>query len=124
MRKCCDVDEIYAASSGYCAPSRGYATQYFDDLAANASLFLRVGNLDCAEMELTPAGVDFQLLASGHLRMDDGQRFRVDVHPDFYCLDDFVRFDGDDLPETINQVHTHTHTHTAIDVIRRCRLFF
>ena len=103
IRKCCDLFEVYAAQSGFCSPGRGYATQYFDDLKANKSIFLRFGNMDCSELELTPPATDFELTPTGHIRMTDADKFDILVGPESYCLDDFVRFTDDDLPETVNQ---------------------
>lgn len=101
VRKCCDLNEVYAVANHSCIPKQGYATQYFDDLLSDDQLFFRVGLLDCPDQQQAPV---FQLTPSGDLRikmddMPDDSDWQVVTE---YCLDDFVVFFDDELPETIN----------------------
>ena len=100
LRKCCDQQEVYLAQEGYCsADSQGLSTEYMNDLKDNESLFLRIGNIDCADMELTPEGTNFTLLPNGNILMDDYDAFTVQLHSDFYCMDEFLSYDEYNEPE-------------------------
>ena len=104
VRKCCDLNEAYSVANHSCISKQGYATQYFDDLLSESGdkLFFRVGLLSCPDQT---QAADFELEPSGHLRIkmdDESDWIEQLLSPDDYCLDDFVVFFDDDLPETIN----------------------
>ena len=105
LRKCCDQKDVYLAQEGWCGPAtRDVSTEYMNELKANDSVFLRIGTLDCFDaMELTPIGTEFSLMANGHILMDDHDSFAVHLHSDFYCLDDFVNYNNDQVPEVMSQ---------------------
>ena len=102
IRKCCDTNEVYSVANHSCMAKTGYATQYFDDMASQkGDIFFRIGLLDCPDQQ---QAAEFELTPSGRLRYrldDDGGVDWAGETAD-YCLDDFVVFFEDDLPETIN----------------------
>ena len=102
IHKCCDLNEVFSIANHSCMEKQGYATQYFDDLLSDDTFFLRVGLLPCAN-QMQP--VDYELTPSGRLRIkmdDDSEWLEQLLDAEDYCLDDFVVFYDDDLPETIN----------------------
>lgn len=105
IRKCCDFNEVYSALNNTCIPKQGYGTQYFDDLLSEGDdLFLRAGLLNCSDQQQPEF---FEWTTNWMIRIQMNADEDWDSHSytsDEYCVDDFVVFLDDELPETINLV--------------------
>jgi len=106
IRKCCDINQVFSVANLSCIAKQEYATTYFDDLQNEAEvngedLFFHVGpRLNCPD-ELTTTIFTFSP-DSGRLRIKMEETDENWQEVITYCLDDFVIFFEDELPETIN----------------------
>ena len=103
IRKCCDLNEAFLVNNRSCIPRDGYSTQFFDQLQENGNHFFRIGLLSCQHQTQVE---DFRVTAAGQLQVQvEEGRAHLLIHPDDYCLDDFVVFWDDDLPEVVTLVN-------------------
>lgn len=87
VHKCCDLHEVYLLNNLTCIPNKGYSTKFLDQLVENDDYFFRVGDMKCDDPIQTD-GLAVQPSGQLELRRFEGERLRI--HPDEYCLDDFV----------------------------------
>lgn len=114
VHKCCDLYEVYLVNNHTCIPKEDYSTQFLEGLIENDSYFFRVGSMKCPDQTQIE---NFQMRASGQLQvqLDDGEMLLI--HPDEYCLDDFVIMWDDELPEVITLVNYCPNSNKTLDLI-------
>ena len=102
VHKCCDLNEAYLVNNLTCISNEGYSTQFLNQLQENGNYFFRIGPITCQDQNQVE---HFQITSTGQLQVELDDEQTLLVHPDDYCLDDFVIFWDDQLPEVITLVN-------------------
>ena len=113
VHKCCDLNEAYSVNHFSCISSEGYSTRFVDQLRQNQKYFFRIGPLTCPDQNQIE---DFRITTSGQLQIPSNEGEILLIHPDDYCLDDFVIFLDDELPEVITLVNYCPDSNKSIAV--------